>query len=526
MFLAARTAGTVPWWIDPEFHQAFLRPIASLSLALDFALWPSAPWLMHLENSLLFAGLVLLAASLYQAFGLPRRARGVASFFFAMQAAQSMTTGWISGRNTLLAAVFGFGAVRLFIAAQSGKRTRLAALAAFALALLSAEGGVAALAYLFAYAHCFGAAAVPVSGGTSRALPEAKSLISAPAPLAQRWGALWGFAVLVVAWLIVYRAYGYGVKHSGFYVDPSQDPLQFLCDLLSAIPIYLASQLTVPFAGASGMHPLAVPFLTVVSLAILFVSRSLWLPWVRQDSRARALGLGALLAVMPLGSSVPQDRLVSFIALGVCGVLALIVEERLGPQAGEMPQRGARRLWRYHAVWAPLLYVPFLFGSLSMIAGGGAIVLDRVLGADVRPVLLVNAPSYLPVHFFARKRAWYGDAHPPVDLLYAGGSEVELTRSAEQSLELVVARGYFFGRFERSDREPRRRPLRAGDVIDSARMRVVVLEVADGAPTRVRFELASPLTEARVYAWQGRKVVPLTPPKLGQTIRIQAASAM
>jgi hypothetical protein len=32
--LAAREAGSAPWWIDLAFHQAFLRPLSSLSLAL------------------------------------------------------------------------------------------------------------------------------------------------------------------------------------------------------------------------------------------------------------------------------------------------------------------------------------------------------------------------------------------------------------------------------------------------------------------------------------------------------------
>lgn len=94
---AMRDAGAIPWWSDLDLHQAFFRPLSSLSLALDFTLWPSAPWLMHLENSLLFALIVLAAASLYKALGLSTRVQGLATAFLAMQAAQSMTTGWISG---------------------------------------------------------------------------------------------------------------------------------------------------------------------------------------------------------------------------------------------------------------------------------------------------------------------------------------------------------------------------------------------------------------------------------------------
>ena len=513
--LAAREAGLVPWWIDPELHQAFMRPLSSLSLALDFALWPGAPWWMHLENSLLFAALVLLAAGLYRDFGLPARARGLATFFFAMQAGQSMTVGWISGRNTLLAALFGFLSLRWFIAAQRGRRVYLlGSLAAFAAALLSAEGGSATLAYVLAYALCIGPQSAPTSEVTIRST------------LARRLAALWAFALVALGWLVAYKLGGYGVKGSGFYLDPLQDPLSFSLNLLTAIPIYLASQLTVPFAGAAGSHPLASPLMAALSLVILYTSRRLWLPWLRLDSRARALGVGAFLAILPLGSSVPQDRLVSFIALGICGLLALIVEERLGEGGGQLPQRGARRLFRLHAIWAPLLFIPFLFGSLSMIAGGGAVLLDRVLGDDPRPVLLVNAPSALPAQFFARKRQWFGEALPALDVLYAGSSEIELTRKDDRVLELVVPRGYFFGPFEQVERNPRSHPLRAGETITLAPMRVQVLGVRDGAPTRVRFELRQPLSALRVYAWQGRKLELLKLPNLGQSVHIAAASVM
>jgi hypothetical protein len=218
--------------------------------------------------------------------------------------------------------------------------------------------------------------------------------------------------------------------------------------------------------------------------------------------------------------------MVSFVALGICGLLALIVEERLGAPHTELPKRGALRLLRLHAIWAPLLYVPFLFGCMTMIAGGGGVALDRTLGDDTQPVLLVNAPSHLPVHFFASKRTWFGQVHPPIDLLYGGSAEVELTRTAAQSFELAVPRGYFASRFERIERDPRRRPLSPGQVIGNSRLRARIVEVRDGAPTRVRFDLAAPLSQARLYTWQGRSIAPLALPRIGERVRVRPASAL
>jgi hypothetical protein len=82
--------------------------------------------------------------------------------------------------------------------------------------------------------------------------------------------------------------------------------------------------------------------------------------------------------------------------------------------------------------------------------------------------------------------------------LYAGAGEIELTRSAEQSVELAANGGYFGSRVERIERDPRVHPLRVGEVIQTKRMRAEVLEVKDDVPTRVRFDFTEPLNDARV----------------------------
>ena len=65
---AARERGDVVWWTSPQLHVNFFRPLASLSHALDFSLWPGAPWLMRLFNILLYGASVVLAAALYRRF--------------------------------------------------------------------------------------------------------------------------------------------------------------------------------------------------------------------------------------------------------------------------------------------------------------------------------------------------------------------------------------------------------------------------------------------------------------------------
>jgi hypothetical protein len=96
------------------------------------------------------------------------------------------------------------------------------------------------------------------------------------------------------------------VKNSWFYVDVTHDPGRFLSNLACAIPIYLASQFTFPFAACSVLAPYAAPVLAGFSLIILYALRRLWLPLIHEDSHARVLGLCALLSIVPLGSSPAQ----------------------------------------------------------------------------------------------------------------------------------------------------------------------------------------------------------------------------
>jgi hypothetical protein len=509
---AARARGDVPWWTDLQSHAAFLRPLASLSHALDAALWPRAAWWMHVENALLYAALVLLAGALYRALALPAVSAGLATFFYAVNGNQSMSAGWISGRNTLLAAVFGLLSFWLHVCAHAREpegragRFHIGAASAFICSLLSAEAGLASLAYLIAHACVLDRGALPA-----------------------RLARLWPYAVVAVAWRAGYQWAGYGNAYGGFYHDPGEQPAAFALGVLTAIPIYLASQLTMPFASASASAPHAVALLTGVSLVLLTATRTLWLPPLRADRRARFLGLGALLSVIPLGATVPQDRLVFFVGFGMCGLVAQIIEQRFSPDNLAQSRSGARRLYYLHALLAPLAFVPWLFGCMSAVAGGGGIALERALPeASTRGVVLINAPSQLAVPFQRDIRQWRGAASVPfVDLLYAGGAPVEVQRTSARTLELSVARGYFATPLELG-RDARAHPLRRGEVIKLPRMRVTVLAVSQGAPTRVRFEFQNDLSsgELLVYAWQGRTPRPWSPPEPGSRTVLPAIAPL
>jgi hypothetical protein len=504
--LAARAAAEQPWWIDERFHQAFMRPLASLTLALDFALWPGAVWWMHVENALLFAAIVLLAGALYRRVLRDQLAAGLATFFYATQPGFAIAVGWLSARNTLLAAAFGLLSIWLHQrAAQRAWGLRLAAAAAFACSLLSAELGLSTLAYLVAW-----------SAACERGSWSVRLARLAP------------YLVIALLWRVVYQWAGFGVIGSTYYCDPVSDPAGFAWNLLTGIPVYLASQLTVPFASLSVFSLEAQLLLGGFSLVVLVWLRPLLWRCLHEHASARFLALGALLAIIPLGTTLAQDRLAFFVAFGTGGLLARCIREQLGSLDPGAPRKRAAWLFRMHALWLPLAFVPLLFVQNGLAAGGGAVVLDRVVPrAAAQSVVLINAPSALPVHFQSVMRAYEtGRAGPPVDLLYAGTEPVFVRRLGAHALELSVASGFLHSPVAGATRDVRQRPFFVGDTLELPRMRVQVLEVRNGDPIRVRFDLSAAAPEPLIYAWEGREPRVWRLPEQGARVELKRLSLL
>lgn len=149
-----REAGGIAWWASPRLSVAFLRPLASLTHALDFTAWPHTPWLMSLWNVLLYGLCAFVAALLYRRTAPSPSVASLAALLFALNEAHAMSVGWISGRNTVLALLGSLTALYCHLRAREERRRGFAVLAtlAVAFALLSAEAGTWTFGLLLAYA--------------------------------------------------------------------------------------------------------------------------------------------------------------------------------------------------------------------------------------------------------------------------------------------------------------------------------------------------------------------------------------
>ncbi len=146
----------LPWWTFEGAKLAFLRPVSSLTHALDHALWPRSALMMHVHNLFWFAVLLVLASSLYAELIESRWAAGVATAMYALDSTHAYPIGWISNRNALIGGAFGVATLLLHHRQRlsGGIGAALAAWLCFALSLLSVELALAVPGYLLAYALC------------------------------------------------------------------------------------------------------------------------------------------------------------------------------------------------------------------------------------------------------------------------------------------------------------------------------------------------------------------------------------
>ena len=232
--------GLLPWWTFPGVRVAFWRPLSALTHWLDSTAWRELPALMHMQSLLWFGGLVVTTTLTYRRLMERRSAAVVAALLFAFDASHAAAITTISGRNSILGALFGTLALLLH---DRSRRTdwragMILAPACFALALLSSEGSVAILGYLVAHAVFLD------SGGWRRRLL-----------------ALLPHAGVVAAWQVLYAGLGYGILGvAPWYLNPLREPLQFAAALAKNSPILLLAQWTGPRPRPSRhCHPKTLP---------------------------------------------------------------------------------------------------------------------------------------------------------------------------------------------------------------------------------------------------------------------------
>jgi len=523
-----RAYGALPWWTYDGLRVSFWRPISSLTHWLDYRLSAKSAALMHMHNLLWFAAAIFLVATLYRRLMVYSWVAGLAALLYVLDDSSYFPAMWIANRNIFLSLFFGI----LTLLAHHRWRDRgsvLAAIVAFFCllgSLLSAEAGVATVAYLFAYAATL---------DRGRWLRRVFSL--APA------------VFLIVIWRIAYNALGHGAYGGNFYLDPVREPLRYAWAVITRGPVLLMGQWScipadifnfIPDSDKAQYLPIIMVFVVLVLLVLL--------PLICRDRLARFWLVGMYLSVVPICATVPMSRNLLFVAIGAFGLIAhfiggLVTRESWLPSS---------RLWR-GAAWTLCILLLIVHLPMAAIGRVSTPIMTSFLvknvkstmeiglpeGLEDRDLVVVNAPNPISFNYVPFLRAYEGRSLPrAIRVLAPGFRPLELIRTTESSLILRVQSGnllsceqsdsldfVYFYRYL-SDVRGKRHPLQHGDRIELPRMSAEVIATdSDNAPTEVLFRFSVPLEDDSLkwlqWDWKKDRYVPFRVPRPGERVYIR-----
>ncbi len=515
---ARMEVGFSPWWTLPELRLRFLRPVAAATHYVEYAAWPSRPWLMHAQSLAWYAGLVVAVGALLRRWLGPTWVAGLATLLYAIDEAHATPVAWIAQRNALVSAVL---VVLVLLCHDRARREGWRPGAwlgpgLLGVALLAGEASIAALGYLVAHALWLEPKATEDQSWGRRTAGAVLALVP--------------YLVVVAGWRILYEGLGYGAAGSGVYIDPLREPLAFLAVLPDRAAALGLAQLAWPSADSwSAMPPWGLARAgAVVVWGLVGLALASRLP------RSRGLAVcvvGAALALVPASTVVASDRMLLLVGVGgsamVAGVIAAAVERG--------PMRGLVRVLPL-ALAGPLLVVHVGLAALALPREVAAVAPElethqraSVAGLPSDPALsqqdlvIVNAPPTFVSSYLWLAR-WDDETRAlprRLRVLGATFAPVVVQRADARTLVLQPVGGYFGDPFTANARG-RAHPFSRGDRVEIDGLSIEVLGVADGLPTvvRARFDVALEDPSLRWVTWQGDRFVPFEPPALGGVLAI------
>jgi hypothetical protein len=504
--------GVTPWFTFDGIKCSFWRPLASLSHALDYRLWPDQPALMHAESVALYALCVFCVGLLARAWIADAVVAGLVALMYAVDGGHAPAVGWLATRNAVLAALFGYAALLAHHAWRAGgKGARAGALLgpiAYACALFSAEAGVGAAAYVVAYAACLERG--PWTGRALGVVP---------------------YALVTALWRALYVAMGYGVAGTDLYVDPSRETAHFLA-LFPARFIEMALAVVTELRPADAWRyvPHEYAVLAVVGAVAFALAAWLLAPLLAKDREARFAALGAAFAIVPTCTTFPQDRNLFFAGLGGSILVAKLAVGALRGDAWVPDRPRFRRaarvvgaVWLVNALVAGALVfpvgvlVPRLANLLMRFDRGNLFEGEDLRGRTL--VLLSARDALSPIYEWLIPPGV--DRFGKLRLLAVGPTQILVTRTGERTMRVRAPAGNlltdaFVSFWRASDR-----PLPSGYTRRFDDVTVAMTERdAEGAPVEIECRFDLPLDDPGLVflAWTGIHFVPFAPPRVGATV--------
>ena len=491
-----------PWWSSPTLELRFMRPLASLSIALDHALFGHWARGYHLGNLALF---LLTAIAIAVAFArLTRRSgRGIATYALAIACALgnesfALPVAWVSDRHALIALGFSLCALVAWDAHRSegGRRSLVVALGCAIAALASGEVGFALFAWAIAY-----------------------ELTVPDAPLRRRLAPVFAIAVAAMLYVVVHRGLGYGVAGLAYYRDPFADPLGFASEAIRArLPFDAIGTLTpIPADLGDRSTPSVGIALSLLGWGLVLAIGA-WV--VRRRERALSfVALGALFSLVLACTSRASDRGLALPVLAAAWMAGAMAHDAV-QSAGPRSSRVARFV-------APLLLAGFALGPVQVVRWQSRFGADNearraVVESATWPsegaarVLVLRAPPDTAAGLVLTEGILDVPEHAATWIASLSPGRHRIVRLDAQTLRLEVSGPGLFT----TDRERTWLPLAEpaeGDVRRVGGLEVRVLERRAGRDA-IALGLGEDLDDGRVVllAWDGTRLARIEAPPVGQ----------
>lgn len=487
----------LPWFTGEGWRVRFLRPLASLEIALHKRLLGSSEVARHLVGLFALAAVLAAAWRLFRGLELSPRAACLGIAVLGFSDAAVLPIGWAANRSSawcLLATLLAIDA--------AGRRAALLAIGLGCTATLFKESGLVAFPLVLLRLHGLGSADAAVHP--------------------RRWSWTAGIALLLGTYLAGYVAAGYGTS-SAMYAAPWSHPLRFAGHLTVLLTAGIAS-LAGPFpVDLAGLDPAAGWPLT---LAGAVACALLW-RLLRKDldhAAAPFLAATTLLALVPEAGAAPSDRLLWPATAGAAGLLGIALDRRLSRwrQAGRTERTAT----------AGLLGSALCLSGLAVVGHGllhrriaittRAMVQESPLGTGPRDVLLLQASNGFTAFQLPPMHAYLHGEGARFQSLQVGRVSLRMIRTGDNSAEFEADQSLLNGPFERLFRTPEGR-LEAGTVRQAGRLRFEILE-ADGGPTRIglRADRSLDAPDLLFALERDGRFVAVPPPRIGESLDLRA----
>ncbi len=512
---ALREEGVFGWWMAPDFRMAFWRPLSSLTHVVDHRLWPRSSVLAHVHSLAWFAGLLAVLLGLYRRFHTPWLAH-LALLLYAVDDARGWVLAWTANRNALVAAALAFAAL---LAHDRSRRDAWRpgawlAPALFAAALLGGEASLGVAGYFLAHA-----------------------LFVDSGPLRRRLARLWPYAALSVAWLVAYKALGYGTTGGGMYLNPLDEPIDYLRAAVERLPVLLAAQFGLGVADAWLVLPASARLAGwTLALAWLVLLGAVVAPVWRRSPACRFWTTGAVLSLPPVCATFAMDRLLVFAGVGAMAVVAQVFAEWLAGDALAVQSGVRRRLTSgvvvlfavFHLVLAPLL-LPLRVWAVGFVARMGSRLATSIPADEsVRGktlVILSSSAEFTTFPPWMERQVREIPRPGRMRVLATCLGRLEVSRTDAKTLRVRPEHGFMDHDALRIVRG-RSRPFRSGDEVVLSDLLVRVRAVTtDGRPAEADFTFGVPLSDPSLV-WTrlqaGGALVPWSPPAVGESLTLPA----